>query len=37
MKRNTLKSFSKWVCWLIVFTLVVNCLSMYDKAETTDQ
>jgi len=35
MSKKVLTSTSKWICWLIVFTLVVSCFPMKDWAETT--
>jgi len=37
MSKKVLTSTSKWICWLIVFTLVVSCFPMKDWAETTTE
>ncbi|MGG3235313.1 DNRLRE domain-containing protein [Priestia flexa] len=35
MSKKTLNNMSKWICWLLVFSLVVTCLPIKNWAETT--
>ncbi|MGE6896717.1 DNRLRE domain-containing protein [Priestia flexa] len=35
MSKKTLNNMSKWICWLLVFSLIVTCLPMKNWAETT--